>query len=91
MRNSSPSSLIAGWAAAGLLVFGATAEANPFARFFYSIRHPHHQRLASDRHKRVNETAPGASKETASGELGPQNSASCRIARGSTHTGETTE
>ena len=53
-------------AVSGLLVFVAPAEANPFARFFYSIRHPHHQHVASHRHKLVGEDAPSASPETAS-------------------------
>lgn len=77
MRNLSPARLIAAWAAAGLLVFGATAEANPFARFFYSIRHPHHQRVESHRHKRVGEAVPSARQEAASAKPEPmqQNSA----------------
>lgn len=66
MRNLLSARLIAAWGVAGLLVFGATAEANPFARFFYSIRHPHHQQVSSHRHKRVGEDAPSASPEIAS-------------------------
>jgi len=66
MCNLLSARLIAAWAVAGLLVFVVTAEANPFARFFYSIRHPHHQHVASHRHKLVGEDAPSASPETAS-------------------------
>ena len=66
MRHSSPARLIAAWAAIWLLVPGASAEANPFARFLYSVRHLHHQHAASDRHKRVGEAAPSAGPEIGS-------------------------
>ena len=94
MRNLSPARLIAAWVAAGLLVFGATAEANPFARFFYSIRHPHHQRSTSHRHKRVSETCPVPARKPP--QFGPSrrnkirlNRLPRRVARGSTHPGKT--
>jgi len=66
MCNLLSAKLMAAWAVAGVLVSGATAEANPLARFFYSIRHPHHQHVASHRHKLVGEDAASASPETAS-------------------------
>ena len=61
------SKVVVAWATIGLLVSGATTvEANPFARFLYSIRHRHHQSVASHRHKHAGKAASAAGRETAS-------------------------
>jgi len=65
VRHSSPVRLIVAWAAIWLLVAGASADANPFARFPYFVRHVHHQHAAY-RHKRVGEVAPSAGLEIGS-------------------------
>lgn len=62
-----PVRLVVVWATIGLLVSGATTvEANPFARFLYSIRHRHHQPVASHRHKHAGKAASATDQETAS-------------------------
>ena len=62
-----PLRLVVAWATIALLVNGATpVEANPFARFLYSIKHRHHQPVASHRRKRAGKAASAAGRETAS-------------------------